>query len=90
MSPQRISAYVLLFRTVAHGDLWLEERLEKAPASRDSVMKANKEDRDCGWVMLSSQRCCVWHIRFLLNAVMVMTVTDSPPHALPKIPVIGS
>lgn len=74
MSPQRISASVL-FRTVAHGDLWLEERLEKAPASRDSVMKANKEDGDCGWVMLSSQRCCVWHIRFLLNAVMAMTAT---------------
>lgn len=49
MSPQQISAYVLLFRTVAHGYFWLEESLEKESAFRDSVMKANKEDRDCGW-----------------------------------------
>lgn len=49
MSPQQISAYVFLFRTVAHSHLWLEERLEKESTSQDSVMKANKEDRGCGW-----------------------------------------
>lgn len=49
MSPQQISAYVFLFKTVAHGHLWLEERLEKESPSQDSVMKANEEDRGCGW-----------------------------------------
>lgn len=58
-----MSTYVLLSRTVTHGYLPLEGQESKLSAFLDSIMKANKADRDCECVLcyLASSACLTQH-----------------------------
>lgn len=55
----------------------------------DSVMKANKTEIVNGCYVIQPTLQCWLNIQFMVNAVMMMMITDNPPHALLKIPLIG-